>query len=227
MQRKDTSIKTIPAFKPIPSADGTTPDSTPEKRSPLSLAPISKAEVKLERIKNRAEKKHKVSPMSGDGEDSAKSDANLSSSGAKFTTANFTETVVTQSSGPLFAVEKGRKGKKSSGSIYSLSSDSEQVNSDTNGRGKEDNDDSNCHDSDSDKDDTSDGEVTQSPKPLCGTLASSPSQGITFKSVYESFMNGNRRDSSLDSALLTSAGGKKARIEKPEKKKLRKISNAK
>ncbi|KAG1671240.1 hypothetical protein GQR58_016531 [Nymphon striatum] len=218
--RKDNSIKTIPAFTPIPSADNLTPDSTPEKRVSLPGS-ISKPEVKLERIKNRAERKHKVSSSSDSNSNKIESNLQMST-GAKFTTANFTETVVTQSSGPLFASEKGCKSKKSADSVYSFSSDSEHGNSDSNTVMKYEH--SPDHDSDSTKDSPSD-DATFSPKTtVCNNISSSSqSPSVSFKSIFENYANGNRQEPIVESDILSGISNKKAKTEKADKKKLKKV----
>lgn len=121
-QKKGNSIKTIPAFKPIP-ADNATPDSTPEKGSP--------PREKEKKSKDKDRKSGKGSNIStgvpgnvgqfgssassavSDGTScgSGKGESNGSSSG-KFTTANFTETVITHGSSVFGGGEKSKKVKK-------------------------------------------------------------------------------------------------------------------
>uniref|UniRef100_T1IM21 PHD-type domain-containing protein n=1 Tax=Strigamia maritima TaxID=126957 RepID=T1IM21_STRMM len=119
--KKGNSIKTIPAFKPIP-ADNATPDSTPEKNTPPHELKDRIGKICTENKKNlnnptKFDCTTSVSNLSfSDNSNLSSSPKDLdrahgSSSVAKFTTANFTETVVTHS-GSVFGSPSEKSTKK-------------------------------------------------------------------------------------------------------------------
>ncbi|XP_023243263.1 protein AF-10-like isoform X7 [Centruroides sculpturatus] len=249
--KKDSNIKTIPAFKPIP-ADNATPEPSPEKHSP----PRPEAKDKGRGRGERKSKSHMMSPTvmpsaaaapppppppppsevscnnenaegsSAIGEvisisqsdNSNASSCNLevngqlsndttiksdttaavsstSSIGSKFTTANFTETVITHNGSPVFGSDKHKKKKSISSNVDNQ------------------------------------GKASQSPATQVSSSSSTPSTTTTtssptptFSSMYENFIttelgSGNRNNHENQQSNKRSHNGS---IEKGERKKHKK-----
>uniref|UniRef100_T1IZ57 PHD-type domain-containing protein n=1 Tax=Strigamia maritima TaxID=126957 RepID=T1IZ57_STRMM len=149
--KKGNSIKTIPAFKPIP-ADNATPDSTPEKNTPPHELKDRGGKVRTESKKNATVNNNSNSTTNSSGNSATKNEtaSSLSSvvaetvsnvsfsdnsnsssstkgldgpngpgSTGKFTTANFTETVITHSGSVFGSTEKSSKKSKKTISVSS------------------------------------------------------------------------------------------------------------
>lgn len=249
--KKDSNIKTIPAFKPIP-ADNATPEPSPEKHSP------PRPEVK-DKGRGRGERKSKSHMMSpsiattasappppppppevscnnenaegssaigevisiSQSDNSNASSCNLevngqlsnditiksdttaavsstSSIGSKFTTANFTETVITHNGSPVFGSDKHKKKKSCSSNIDNQGKPSQspatQVSSSS----------------------------SSSSTPSTNTTTSSPTP--TFSSMYENFIttelgSGNRNQQENQQSTKRSHNSS---VEKGERKKHKK-----
>ncbi|UYV66145.1 MLLT6, partial [Cordylochernes scorpioides] len=132
VQKKDSHIKPIPAFKPIPS-DNATPEPSPEKAAGRSgkkphkqppPQPVVPPPPPLDDDSSTnsspegAEEMAALAAEDGDGtkqcEDGGAGGGNGGPLSSKFTTANFTETVITQSGSPVFGSDRGKRSKSPS-----------------------------------------------------------------------------------------------------------------
>ncbi|XP_076361095.1 coiled coil domain containing protein Alhambra [Tachypleus tridentatus] len=210
--KKDSHIKTIPAFKPIPAGNAT-PEPSPEKLA-------QPRGENRERVRGRAEKKSKIHGISsvslptvvlngsnnalngldvlcltsnensssshnslaevnglcsGKSESTANGAGNNTAITSKFTTANFTETVITESSSPVFGSEKHKKKKSPQQSGQSAGEDKSP---------------SPTHLVSSSGSPPSNSPSSSNQSAANHMATSTSSSALTFSSMYESFISG-------------------------------------